>query len=174
MSSTYQAGYKFSQLKAFLKNTLGPKLAKNLEAEMNKIQLILSPKNRGQGYDLCYQRYTVELYIERLPFKAYSPATLLANVSAWLVEHDSERFDNNDLEDPVIEVILGDDDSAEVLIELELEEPIKIKPDEKGSVYWNGQRWSVEQYDIWHAENLVDVSVSIKPNELDAANDAGN
>lgn len=161
MSTGYQAGYKFFKLKTFLKETLGKKLGKNLEAEMNKIQLILSPKNRGQGYDLCYQRYAVELYIERLPFKTYSPATLLANVSAWLIEHDSERFNRDDMEDPIIEVVIGDDDSAEVLIELELEEPIKIKPDENGNVYWNNQRWSVEQYEVWQAENLVDVHASL-------------
>lgn len=45
----YQEGYKLRDLKAFLKQVVGDKIAKRMDCEMGSVQLMLNPKFQGQG-----------------------------------------------------------------------------------------------------------------------------
>lgn len=157
MNEQYQAGYKLRDLKTFLDAVLGQKMAKGLEVEMTNIELILTPKNMGHGFVIMNQRYMAEIYIDRLPFNKYNPAVLFANVGAWLMDNDSQREDNDNLDDPEIEVTIDDEDSAEILINVHFEEPVKIIENPEGDIYWRNKRWSIEEYEIWVAKKLVDV-----------------
>lgn len=158
---SYRVGYKMYDLRAFIEARLGKQIAKKLDAEMSDIELILSPRNMGMGMDIAYQRYTAEFYIDRLPFKQYNPAVLFANVAAWLMDNDKDREEQlGELKDPVIEVVIEDEQNAEVLIQIVFEEPIKVVEDENGDIYWRGKQWKLEEYEIWVAENLRDVVIN--------------
>lgn len=158
---SYRVGYKMYDLRAFIEARLGEQIAKKLDAEMSDIELILSPRNMGMGMDIAYQRYTAEFLIDRLPFKKYNPAVLFANVAAWLMDKDKEREEQlGERKDPVIEVVIEDEQNAEVLIQIVFEEPIKVVEDENGDIYWRGKQWKLEEYEIWVAENLRDVVIN--------------
>lgn len=157
---SYHVGYKMQALRTFIEQCVGKQIAQKLDAEMGNIELILSPRNMGRGMDIAYQRYTAEFLIDRLPFKKYDPAVLFANVAAWLMDNDDEREEQlGELKDPVIEVVIEDEQNAEVLIQIVFEEPIKIVENENGNIYWRKKRWSIEEYEIWVAENLLDVVI---------------
>ncbi|MBY8116876.1 phage tail protein [Vibrio fluvialis] len=157
---SYRVGYKMHKLRAFIEARLGKQIAQKLDAEMSDIELILSPRNMGMGMDIAYQRYTAEFLIDRLPFKKYNPAVLFANVAAWLMDNDEEREEQlGELKDPVIEVVIEDEQNAEVLIQIVFEEPIKIVEDESGDIYWRNKRWKIQEYEIWVAESLRDVVI---------------
>lgn len=159
MTGQYQAGYKLRDLKAFLSDVLGEKLAKRLEVEMSNIELVLTPKNMGHGFIIVQQRYLAEIYIEELPFKKFDPAVLFANVGAWLMDNDQSREDNDNLDDPEIEVVIEDESSAEIIINVHFEEPVKVVEDPEGNIHWRGKRWKIEEYEIWVAKKLNDVVI---------------
>ncbi|WP_375750942.1 phage tail protein [Vibrio sp. HN007] len=159
MSTQYQAGYKLRDLKAHIAACVGKHIAKGLDAEMLDVELILTPKHMGHGMNMMNQRYVAEFYFDRFPFKKYDPAVLFANVGGWLMDNDGEREENDNLDDPEIEVVIEDEDSAEIIINVHFEEPVKVVENLNGDIHWRGKRWSIEQYEIWVAENLTDVSV---------------
>ncbi|MGF1876671.1 phage tail protein [Photobacterium frigidiphilum] len=155
----YEAGYKMRDLRNFLSVVVGDKIAKRMECEMGKVELKLETKHMGRGFDLLYQRYYADFYVDKFPFKEYDPAVLFANVGAWLMDNDADRFNIEALEDPDVDVVLEDDNNAEVLISVMFEEPVKVVEDPDGPIYWHGHRWKIEAYDIWQAERLTDVVI---------------
>ncbi|MGY5721257.1 phage tail protein [bacterium 19MO03SA05] len=157
MSTQYQAGYKMKALRYHMEKCVGKQIAQRLDAEMTDISLRLNPKNMGHGMDLMYQKYKAEFYLDRFPFKKYDPAVLFANVGAWLLDNDDERNYSNELSDPDIDVVIEDENSAEVLIIIEFEEAVKVIEDENGPIYWRGKNWRIAEYEIWVAETLRDV-----------------
>ncbi|PMJ92854.1 phage tail protein [Vibrio sp. 10N.261.55.A7] len=167
----YQAGYKLRDLKAFLSQILGEKIAKLMTTEMHEIELVLSTNFMGNGsFEIMTQRYKAELYFDRFPYQDYDPAVLFANVAAWLMDNDSSREENlSELPDPEIEIVLEDNNkSAEVIIEVMLEEPVKVIEDPQGPIYWRGKQYRIEEHEIWIAEKLKDV-VLIKDEAFDNA-----
>ncbi|EGR1512120.1 hypothetical protein D6089_09575 [Vibrio vulnificus] len=160
---SYRVGYKMQALKAHIEVCLGDQLARRLEAEMSGIQLNLSPRHMGLGFEICQQRYLAEFLIERFPFKKYDPAVLFANVAAWLMDNDEEREDQlGELKDPEIEVVLEDESNAEVLIQVMFEEPIKLVQDELGVIHWQNKKWKIAEYEVWVAEHLLDVVKNVR------------
>ncbi|MDE1235783.1 phage tail protein [Vibrio aestuarianus] len=157
--SSYQNGYKMRALKEHIEACVGKQIATRFDAEMTDVSLKLSPKNMGNGFDLLYQKYKAEFYFDRFPFKKYNPAILFANVGAWLLDNDDERFETNELTDPDIDVVLEDEDNAEVLIIIEFEEPVKIVEAENGEIHWRGKRWKIAEYEVWVAQRLKDVVI---------------
>ncbi|WP_342609226.1 phage tail protein [Vibrio tritonius] len=155
---SYHAGYKMKALRAHVERCLGRRIAQSMSVEMSNIELMLNPRNMGLGVDIAQQRYVAEFLIERLPFQKYDPAILFANVAAWLMDNDEDREEQlGELKDPEIEVVLEDEQTAEVLIQISFEEPIKLVKDAQGPIVWQGQCWSIMQYDVWVAENLREV-----------------
>lgn len=160
MTTQYQSGYKLRDLKAFLTSVVGDKIAKRMDCEMGTVELNLSPKNMGHGFDLMYQRYSAEFLFDKFPFKEYDPAVLFANIGGWLMDNDSEREDVEALGDPEIDVVIEDENNAEILITVEFEEPVKVIEDLDGSVYWRGKRWRIEEYEI-HVATKFQLEVEI-------------
>lgn len=156
----YEAGYKLRDLKAFLTDRLGKKIAKLMTTEMQEIELVLVSNFMGNGsFEIMTQRYKAEFYFDRFPYQDYDPAVLFANVAAWLMDNDSSREQQrSELPDPEIEIVLEDNNkSAEVIIEVMLEEPVKVIEDPEGPIYWRGKKYRIEEYDIWTATKLKDV-----------------
>ncbi len=79
------------------------------------------------------------------------------------MDNDADREDQlGELKDPVIDVVVEDEDSAEVLIQVNFEEPIKLVEAESGLIYWQNKRWNIEEYPVWVAENLLDVVANVR------------
>ncbi len=154
----YQAGYKLRDLKAFIEERVGDKVAKRMSAEMVDIELLVGVKNQGHGYDMFNQLYEAEFYFERFPFKDYDPAVLFANVLAWLMDNDKERVDN-DVPEPDVTVTVTGDNDAILVVTVPFEEPVKVVEDPEGPIYWKGKQYSIEQYEIWTATKLRDVVI---------------
>ncbi|WP_063345112.1 phage tail protein [Vibrio jasicida] len=160
---TYRVGYKMKALRAHIASCVGEQIAKRMDAEMGGIELMLTPRNQGNGIDIVQQRYVAEFLIERLPFKKFDPAVLFANVAAWLMDNDPDREDTlGELRDPDIDVVVEDESSAEVLIQVVFEEPIKLVKDPEGVIVWRGHKWKIAEYEIWVAENLRDVVTDVR------------
>ncbi len=157
----YQAGYKLRDLKAFIEERVGDKVAKRMSAEMGEIELVLSTKSMGNGcYRMMFQRYRAEFYFDRFPYKEQDPAVLFANVGGWLMDNDKYRSQQlSEMSDPEIDVVLEDDNSAEIIIEVMFEEPVKVIEDPNGPIYWRGKQYRIEEYDIWTATKLKDVVI---------------
>lgn len=160
MTTQYETGYKFRDLKAFIETCIGDQIATCLKCKMRDITLSLNSFHMGQGMDLLLMRYQAEFYFDRFPFREYSPAVLFCNVAAWLMDNDIERDDGEPLADPNVDVVLEDENSAEVIITVDFEEPVRVIVDENGPIYWRGQQWSIEGYEIWVAKKLRDVVVT--------------
>lgn len=162
MTTQYEAGYKLRDLKAFIETCVGNQIAKRLQCEMSDISLSLNSRHMGQGMDLLLMRYQGEFYFDRFPFRDYSPAVLFCNVGAWLMDNDTERDDGEPLADPEVDVVLEDEHSAEVIITVDFEEPVRVIDDENGPIYWRGKTWRIEEYEIWVAKSLRDVVVKYR------------
>jgi len=158
MTAEYQAGYKLRDLKQFIEETVGPRIAQRLECEMSKVSLELTTKSTGHGFDMLVQHYEAEFYFDKFPFTKYDPAVLFSNVAAWLMDNDGEREYDDDLLDPEVEVTTEDETNAEILINVAFKEPIKVIEDPEGLIHWRGKRWSVQQYDVHVATNLLSVT----------------
>ncbi|SHO57886.1 phage tail protein [Vibrio quintilis] len=159
MTTQYQSGYKLRALKTFIDETVGHHIAKHITAEMSDITLRLNSKNMGRGMDLLIMRYTAEFYCDRYPYQKHDPAVLFANVGAWLMDNDRERDDHEPLADPDVDVVIEDEQSAEIILTVEFEEPIRVVEAADGPIYWRGKRWRIEAYEIWVAENIRDVVI---------------
>jgi len=154
MSTQYQNGYKLRDLKAFINEIVGAKIATRMDCEMGSVSLRLNPKNMGNGFDLMTQQYVAEFLFDKFPYNQLDPAILFANVGAWLMDNDSSREDSDELGDPEIEIVIEDERSAEVLITIEFEEPVKIIEDTAGPVYFQNKRWRIQEYDVYVAEKF--------------------
>jgi len=148
MSEQYQAGYKLRDLKKHIETVVGHRIAKRLNAEMGAITLSLESKDMGHGMNIMSQLYQAEFYFERFPFNEYDPAVLFANIGAWLMDNDQSREDSDYLGDPEIDVTLEDENSAEIIITIDFEEPIKVVEDPNGPILWRGKTWKIEEYRI--------------------------
>jgi hypothetical protein len=69
----------------------------------------------------------------------------------WLAEHD-DRSQLSD-PDPDIGVDVFDDDTAGLEISLSFEEDVFIIPDEQGMIDFLGERWSLQDPELWVAES---------------------
>jgi len=165
MSEQYQAGYKLRDMKAFIEERVGTKVAKRMSAEMQDIELKLTPKFMGNGsFQMMLQRYKAEFYFDRFPYQEQSPAVLFANIGAWLMDNDEDREQQlSELSDPDIEVVIEDASRAELIIEVMFEEPVKVIEDPQGPIYWGGKQYRLEEYDIWTATKLRDVVINHAP-----------
>ena len=155
----YQVGYYLKTLRGFIEFVVGPRIAKKMSAEMGAIKFDLVPKNYGAGLDILTQRYTAEFLFEGFPFKQFNPAALFANVGAWLMDNDNTRK-KYVLDDPITEIIVESENTAEIGIEIDFIEPIMVVPNDAGNVLWRGQRYEIASYEVWVAKNIsVDVVV---------------
>lgn len=86
--------------------------------------------------------------IDRCPAKV--APLLLAGLVVWLSENAPNR-DERDLDDPDVDVTLGDDQTVFVQITVEFNEPVAIVPDESGLIEWEGQTWGVADVPVYVA-----------------------
>ena len=52
------------------------------------------------------------------------------------------------------DVVIEDEKSAEILITIEFDEPVKIVEDVEGPIYWSNKRWRIQEYEVHIAEKF--------------------
>lgn len=148
-------GYYLQALHQALIAVLPPKCQRLLDSWMEQGQLRLEPKNMGPtGVNVALLTYRAVYTLEGLPFRECDPAVLLATVCAWLQDHDDQRA-AFELPDPEFAITENDEHSADLEVQVEFVEPLRLSPDPQGPVIWNGQRWAVMPYEIWVADRAL-------------------
>lgn len=124
-------------------------------------------KRHGQGIVLCRFRYDAVLSVERY---ARSADLLLVLLSAWLLDNDGER-EQDELPMPSIDVTPLDDVAADVEISVTFIEELTLVEDPEGNVPFNGKVWMLQDL----VNNVAD-SVGVgnddqEPTDLPYVND---
>lgn len=165
VKNQYQAGFMLQGLNQHLSQTTDERLHKHIECWMEDVGLTLSPKNQGLGFDIGQMQYTAVFSFERFPFKKSNPAVVMANVLAWLDDHDEyrERFD---LAEPSFDIEPESDDTVIMTVEVELIEPLMLVEDEHGEVIWRGKRWTNAPYEVWSAEHIDVINANNPPSPV--------
>jgi hypothetical protein len=96
------------------------------------------------------QNYTAVIAIERYPHRVHPAELLFAHISAWLIEHDGDRFDNQDAK-ITTDVEIMDDDTADITISIDFSEEVEVVQDPGGPIYLNGFHWRLADADIHYA-----------------------
>ncbi|MDD1792525.1 phage tail protein [Enterovibrio sp. ZSDZ42] len=146
---------KLAGLHKYLIDSLKPFVhKKKIFASQAGGELIGNGEQRGNGgVIIANWRYDAAILVEDFPLKKCSSMTLLALVSCWLSEFDADRTENEDLNDPDIEVDVTSEESADVFIKLAFEEPLEIVPDPKGPIVFEGERYRVDVTEVWVAND---------------------
>jgi len=119
--------------------------AEQITSYVDKVQLLPSGKIKGATVSpdtcvICRQKYTAMIDIERFPHAVHSPALLFAHVSGWLIDHDKNRYDLTDSQPEIIVDVL-DEQTADVLIEIEFVEEVLLVSDNSGAIALAGKQW---------------------------------
>lgn len=126
--------------------------AENVDAWVENLKIV--PAGTVTSHNsivVCRQTYTGVIFIERYPHKRLPPELLFALVSAWLMEHDGDRFDEKDA-DITTDVEIMDDETADIDIGVEFSEDIEIVEWPGGPIELKGQRYQLRELAINYAE----------------------
>ncbi len=148
--SQTQAGFYLQGLLSYLKKVIPARQHQYIECWMEDVEMMLGAKNQGQGSDIGYISYRAEFTFEKFPFLKIDPATVIANVMAWLMDNDSHRDDFN-LNDPSFDVESESETTVLMSLSIEFIEPLMVIEDENGIIYWQEKCWSLAPYEVWTA-----------------------
>ncbi|MEZ9424747.1 phage tail protein [Vibrio sp. nBUS_14] len=153
MSDTAYKKTKLEHLTDYIVSHLNSNVLDNkIEAWQERAAIVVDGEDRGNGGHIAaYWRYEAVISIEEFPHRKLDPRNLFALVACWLSDCDTER-DINELADPEISVDVISHEAADVLIEIEMMEPIEMIPDEQGLITWRGTKYRVQAVPIDTAE----------------------
>jgi len=118
-----------------------------LDSWTDQVQVELVWKPDTQGMHMGDMNYGATISIERF---ADHPARLFALVGSWLETHDQER---DGLPNVVFDVVMLDNDLADVDIKLQFTEPQYLAEDPAGEIEAFGNTWSFVPFELWVAES---------------------
>lgn len=147
---------KLQHLTRYLIESLDTSVLDNkIDAWQENAKIILNGEDRGNG-GICIARwqYNAVISIEGYPHHLLDPRYLLSAVACWLSEYDSERTDK-ELDDPIINIDVLDNETVDVSIEFTLSEDIEMIPDEAGLIRYQGTRYRVQSAPIDIAEEAL-------------------
>ncbi|EJG2012725.1 phage tail protein [Vibrio parahaemolyticus] len=153
MSDTTYNKTKLEHLTDYIVSHLNSSVLDNkIEAWQERAAIVVDGEDRGNGGHIAaYWRYEAIISIEEFPHRLLDPRNVFALLACWLADYDRER-DIHELDDPEITVDVINEESADVLIEIEMMEPIEMIPDEQGLITWRNQRYRVQAVPIDVAE----------------------
>ncbi|MFA0085352.1 phage tail protein [Vibrio sp. 10N.261.51.F12] len=153
MSDTVYNKTKLEHLTEYIVGHLNSNVLDNkIEAWQERAAIVVDGEDRGNGGHIAaYWRYEAVVSIEEFPHRQLDPRNLFALVACWLSDCDTER-DIHELDDPEISVDVISHEAADVLIEIEMMEPIEMIPDQQGLITWRGTRYRVQAVPIDTAE----------------------
>ncbi|RMO87053.1 Prophage PSPPH06 tail protein [Pseudomonas syringae pv. tagetis] len=111
--------------------------------EQVQVQLIWKPDT--QGMRMGDMNYGATISIERF---ADHPERLFALVGSWLETHDQDR---DGLPNAVFDVVMLDNDTADVDVNLQFTEALYLAEDPAGEIEAFGKTWSFVPFDLWVA-----------------------
>lgn len=143
---------KIKQLHRFLVE-LDMVRAERIQSFVDEPKFIPSGKIVNHGAEpailLCRQEYTATFNIDEFPHKKHSPLLLFAQVSAWLLENDTER---TDIAEPETNVEVIDNNSANVEFSIIFTEDVYGAEDPAGPLQLNGKRYRLADVNLDYAE----------------------
>lgn len=110
----------------------------------------VQPRNKNLGADqllICTLEYDAIFSIQSF---SGDPQLLVVMVCTWLIDNDTDR-DTDKLEDPVIDVDILDEKTADVEIKITFKESIELVIDPTAPVLFNGKQWAIApsvDYDV--------------------------
>lgn len=117
-----------------------------LDSWTDQVQVELIWKPDTKGMHMGHMNYGATIAIERF---ADNPARLFALVGSWLETHDEDR---DGLPNVVFDVVMLDNDLADVDIKLSFTEAQYLAEDLEGEIEYLGKTWSFVPFDLWIAE----------------------
>ncbi|EGH97203.1 phage tail protein [Pseudomonas syringae] len=117
-----------------------------LDSWTDQVQMELIWKPDTQGMHMGDMNYGATISIERF---ADHPARLFALVGSWLETNDQDR---DGLPNVVFDVVMLDNDLADVDIKLQFTEAQYLAEDVAGEIEALGNTWSFVPFDLWVAE----------------------
>ena len=121
-------------------------LQEQLDSWTDQVNLELIWKPDVQGMHMGDMNYGATIVLERF---ADNPARLFALVGSWLESNDPDR---DDLPNVVFDVVMLDNDLADVDIKLQFSEPQYLTEDPDGEIEAFGQTWAFVPFELWVAE----------------------
>lgn len=117
-----------------------------LDSWTDQVQVELIWKPDVQGMHMGDMNYGATIVLERF---ADNPARLFALVGSWLESNDLDR---DGLPNVVFDVVMLDNDLADVDIKLQFSEPQYLTEDPDGEIEAFGKSWAFVPFELWVAE----------------------
>jgi len=145
---------KLEHLTGYIISHLNTNVLDNkIDAWQENGKLIISGEDRGNdGILICYWRYRAVIRIEEFPHQLLNPYNLFALIACWLSDFDSERDEEEDMDDPDLSVDVLSHAIADVSVELDLMEPVEMIPDPLGMISYRGKTYRVQSVPVDTAE----------------------
>lgn len=121
-------------------------MPEQLDSWTDQVQMDLVWKPGEDGMHMGDMRYSATIAIERF---ADQPVRLFALVGSWLEENDKDR---EDLPAVTFEVVMLDNDLADVDIKVQFIEPQYLVEDPAGEILVHGRTWTIAPFELWVAE----------------------
>ena len=121
-------------------------MPEQLDSWTDQVQVELIWKPDVDGMHMGDMNYGATIAIERF---ADNPARLFALVGSWLETNDQDR---DGLPAVVFDVVMLDNDLADVDIKLQFSEAQYLAEDLEGEIEAYGKTWSFVPFDLWVAE----------------------
>lgn len=136
------------KLQAFTRYLIERQLvpAEQVDSWTDQVQMDLVWKPGEDGMHMGDMRYDATVLIERF---ADSPARLFALVGSWLEANDQDR---DDLPAVALDVVMLDNDLADVEIKVRFIEPQHLVEDPAGEILVHGKTWAIAPFELWVAE----------------------
>lgn len=125
--------------------------AEQVDGWVENPQIVPVATSKGVGGLILYrQTYTAVLVIERYPHKRHPAELIFAHVTAWLIDNDGERFDEEAAK-ITTDVDILDDETADITISIDFVEEVGIVADPAGPITYGGKRWRLGEPVIHYA-----------------------
>ena len=132
---------QLTALTSFLLN-LNLFAAEQLESFVDDLTIMPACRSAVAGQIvLCEMDYTAAFYIERYPHATHRAELLVAQISAWLLQNDSNRHFG--FQFPVVVDVL-DDSTADLEIRIPFHEVVTATEHPSGELLFNSQRYTLD------------------------------
>ena len=141
-------------LTAFVTQHLPSRVMQGFDSFMDEISFISAQRDLGEGqYQLAVMQFDAVLSWERWPYREFDPRNLCALLLVWQTEQDDRPFMDAglDRELPALDVDVGDQGTAVVMVSVKLAESLAIVEDENGIIPFDGRKWRLVEPEIWFA-----------------------
>ena len=132
---------KLTALTSFLLN-LNLFAAEQMESLVDDLTIVPACRDAVAGQIVvCEMDYTAAFYIERYPHAAVPAPLLFAQISAWLLQHDTDRHFGFNY--PVTVDVL-DASTADLEIRIPFHEIVTATQHPSGEILFNSQRYTLD------------------------------